>query len=155
MGYVHYWTFNVPASGAARNAATRRYYQACIEIAHVVYTYAQQYGGVSGHTAHTAPGDYGGVHFNGSTRAGSCEDFVLREFFIDNTEFNFCKTNQHTYDILVTAALSILAARMGKYVTVASDGVDADWVAGAALASNLLDETIPVPVTILPARRQA
>lgn len=146
VGYTHYWSFNQNIRGKTK-AVNAAYAKATYECAKVVRQYAKEYGGIKGYSAHTEPGLYAGVMFNGSRDSGH-EDFVLRERFTENERGNFCKTARKDYDILVTACLSILAQHLPDHVTVDSDGTDRDWAAGVALASAVLRRKVSVPATI-------
>ncbi len=90
---------------------------------------------------------------NGSERVGQCEDFIMREHFSQN-ESNFCKTNQHPYDQVVTACLIILKARLGPLIQVSSDGRKEDWSAGLILAKSVTGlKTLKIPDNIRPYER--
>lgn len=56
----------------------------------------------------------------------------------DGLEFEFCKTAQKPYDVVVTAALIALKARFGDGVRVSSDGDYTDWEPGIVLADKVL-----------------
>lgn len=116
---------------------------------------------LSGFSAHTKPGEYGGIEFNG--RAGfMCETFSLREHFKLNFKdtdlsvngvpqgeyqgFNFCKTRQYPYDVVVTACLAVLKQRLGSAVNVSSDGEIDDFQAGVELARRILKRRISNPL---------
>ena len=58
-------------------------------------------------------------------------------------DFEFCKTNQKEYDIVVVAALARLAEVPGMEVT--SDGNSDDWDEGIALASKVLGRALKNP----------
>jgi hypothetical protein len=143
MGYTHYWRFKAPprAKGAMLKAE-KRYKAALKKCAKLVYSYATDYGGVSGFTAHTKAGTYGGLKFNGSRENGH-EDFYMLEHFRDALQRGgFCKTDKKPYDVLVVACLCILAHELPELISVDSDGNSAGWSAGAALAG------VPVPSSI-------
>ena len=149
MGYTHYWSF-VSTRGKSRKIESL-YQKAVLECAQVVrYWYTRQ-GGISGYTAHTKPGDYGGILFNGKGD-NACEDFVLREHFTQNDNFNFCKTNRYEYDILVVACLAILTYRLGDAIQVSSDGDTSDWAAGVNLAQTVLRRRVKIPPGIRPGK---
>lgn len=142
MGYTHYWNL-VSTKGKSREIETQ-YQKAVLECARVVRYWYERQGGISGYTAHTKPGTYGGVCFNGKGDDGG-EDFVLREHFNQNDNFNFCKTNRQEYDILVVACLAILAYRLGDNIIVSSDGYADDWEAGVNLAQTVIRRKVKVP----------
>lgn len=53
-------------------------------------------------------------------------------------QFEFCKTAQKPYDIVVTAALVAFKMRFGDAVRVSSDGDNNDWRPGIDLADSIL-----------------
>lgn len=87
---------------------------------------------LSGYTAHTKPGQYGGLMINGKGENGH-EDFSLREHFSQN-ESDFCKTARKSYDVVVTACLIILKHYLKDNITIGSDGGASDWSPGYCLA---------------------
>lgn len=153
MGYTHYWTFNRGQKNTA--AETEAAYQkAILECAKVVRHFYQKEGGIMGYTAHTKPGTYGGLNFNGKGLSG-CEPFTMREHYNQNDRTGFCKTNGQPYDVLVTACLAILAYRLGDTISVYSDGTLEDWQAGIDLARAVIRRQVKAPSTIQPKRRLA
>jgi len=52
--------------------------------------------------------------------------------------FNFCKTANKPYDLIVVACLCVLQHHLGKQVEVSSDGNEVDWKAGTAFANKVL-----------------
>ncbi len=155
MGYTHYWSFNAPErkKGAA-DAADKLYKQAIKDCTTVVKAYqknAHDWERLSGFTAHAPAGKYGGLQVNGKQDAGH-ESFDLREHFRQALEesFNFCKTAQKPYDVVVVACLCILKYRLKSLVSVDSDGDQQDWQAGAGFAAHVLKRKIEVPKSIRP-----
>lgn len=146
MGYTHYWTFNKGKRGTATETETA-YQKAMLDCAKVVRYWYEREGGISGYTAHTKPGTYGGLTFNGKGDDG-CEPFIMREHYNQNGRTDFCKTARRPYDILVVACLSILAYRLGDAISVYSDGDASDWHAGVNLAQTVLRRKVTVPTTI-------
>ena len=146
MGYTHYWTFNKGKRGTAAETEAA-YQQAMLECAKVVRYYYEREGGISGYTAHTKPGTYGGLNFNGKGDSGH-ETFTMREHYTQNDRAGFCKTAQKPYDILVVACLAILAYRLEEAVSVYSDGDVSDWHDGINLAQTVLRRKVSVPETI-------
>jgi hypothetical protein len=113
-----------------------------------VLEYSQEHGGISGFSAHSKPGKYPGMSFNGSRENGH-ESFTLRADIQKQEPSAFCKTNKKPYDVLVTAILSLLQLEFGEdIVRVGSDGDYPDWVAGVEYASKILGSRVPVPVGI-------
>jgi hypothetical protein len=145
VGYTHYWSFT---KGKQTAAATEKAYQkAMLECANVVRYWYLQNGGISGYTAHTKPGSYGGLTFNGKGDEG-CETFVMREHYSQNEKGNFCKTNNKEYDILVVACLAILKYRLKDAIEVSSDGTTYDWNRGVNLAQTILKRKVQIPSNI-------
>lgn len=60
-----------------------------------------------------------------------------------NTYWNFCKTNRHPYDVVVSACLCVMAERSG--VQVSGDGDEVIWVEGAKWASRVLGREVANP----------
>ena len=146
MGYTHYWTFNKGKRGTTAEIEAA-YQQAMLDCAKVVKYYYEKEGGISGYTAHTKPGTYGGLNFNGKGEAG-CEPFTMREHYNQNDRAGFCKTARKPYDILVTACLTVLAYRLGDAISVYSDGDSSDWYDGVNLAQTVLRRQIKVHLTV-------
>ena len=83
------------------------------------------------------------VHINGAAP----EDY--EDLDIDRTMmgFQFCKTNERPYDVVVVAILCALSDIVGSYyVEVSSDGGPPDWVAGQKLASAALQYNMELPM---------
>lgn len=146
MGYTHYWTFNKGKRGTTAETEAA-YQQAMLDCAKVVRYYYEREGGISGYTAHTKPGTYGGLNFNGKGEDGH-EPFIMREHYNQNDRSSFCKTARKPYDILVTACLAVLAYRLGDAVSIYSDGDVDDWQDGVNLAQTILRRKVTVPTTI-------
>lgn len=158
MGYTHYWTFREPKRG--ETAKIEKAYQKAIkECAKIARTYYLANGGLSGFSAHTEPGKYGGLKINGKGD-DMHEDFIMREHFKQNFErdtfmkgWDFCKTARKPYDIVVTACLIVLEYRLPNNFRVDSDGCTSDWQEGLELAQRILKNkklTIPKNVRKLP-----
>lgn len=136
MGYTHYWTFKAPKRGTTKqtNAAFERAITQCQSL---VYNYNKTRTDetrLAGYTAHTKPGQYGGINFNGTAELGH-EPFVVLEYYKDNAGTGeFCKTNGKPYDVVVVACLCILKHYLGDNIAVESDGCSLDWIAGLELA---------------------
>ncbi|NBU33866.1 hypothetical protein EBZ38_03475 [bacterium] len=150
MGYTHYWQFKKPKKGTADK--TEKTYQSAIkQCASIVKTYYVVNGGLSGFTAHTPIGKYGGLQVNGKGDDAH-EEFSLREHYRQNFEgdaFNFCKTAQKPYDIVVVACLIVLKHRLKDLIVVSSDGYSDDWKEGLRLAKNVLKlKNLSIPKTI-------
>ena len=150
MGYTHYWTF-VPAAKGQTKQLEDKYQAAILECQKAVRKLAEwnreTHGSslMSGFTAHCKPGEYGGLKI-GAAGGESGETFVLREHFNENELRDFCKTGRSSYDVAVTACLSILKYRLGDSIQVASDGGAQEWEDGLLLARNVLKRQIPNPI---------
>lgn len=157
MGYTHYWNFIPPKRG--ETAKVEKAYQKAIkECAKIARTYYLANGGISGYSAHTEPGSYGGLKVNGKGD-DMHEDFIMREYFKENFEdhtnplvntgFHFCKTAQKPYDIVVVACLIVIANRLPNNISVDSDGNTDDWQDGLKLAQRILkNKKLAIPKTI-------
>ncbi len=147
MGYTHYFTFKAPARGDA--AAVEELYQSTLKEAQRIVSFYQKHATgldrLSGYSAHT--NRYGGLNFNGK-QENAHEPLILREHYKQNEAFNFCKTAQKPYDVVVVAVLCLLKYRLGDLIDVGSDGRALDWAAGAALARAALKRKIQIPTTI-------
>lgn len=82
------------------------------------------------------------IRFNGKGDEGH-ETFMLTP---EPQEFNFCKTAQKPYDLVVVAILCLLAHRTNAEVS--SDGERSDWKAGLALAQRV-EPKCKMPGTIV------
>jgi len=147
MGYTHYWRFQKTNQKAA--VVEAEYQRAVKDIAKLVKFAKKHIVNLSGYTAHTKIGQYGGIEFNGVGNGGH-ENFYLREHFNQNFDdgsgFNFCKTAAKPYDIVVTAALSVLKYRLKDNIVVTSDGYRREWQDGVELARKVLNRKIPNPI---------
>lgn len=143
MGYTHYW--RVKKIKGMATVLEARYQKAILECQKVCSTYYKEFGGLSGYSAHTKPGAYGGLKVNGKGDDGH-EDFVMREHFNENEDFEFCKTARKSYDLVVTACLAILKHRLGHAIEVSSDGDAADWTDGVNYAREVTGLKIKNPL---------
>ena len=147
MEYTHYFTFKKPAKGQARKAEAK-YQRAVLDCARIIKTYYAANGGISGYTAHTKLGEYGGICVNGA-REQACEPFELQEYFRENIGFHFVKTAQLPYDAVVVACLIVLKHHLGDLIEVSSDGQKSDWQAGLDLAKRILKKkSLEIPQSI-------
>ena len=144
MGYTHYWTFKKTSRSAS--LVETKYKQAVKDIAKVVLHAKKNIVNLSGYTAHTEVGQYGGIDFNG-VQDEAHENFYLREHFSQGLDFHFCKTAQKEYDVVVVAALIILKFRLGSNIEISSDGDYGDWIAGLELAKHVLKlKSLKIPL---------
>lgn len=140
--YTHYYSINT------KKISQRRWDRVCNKLNELVYEFGQQHGGISGFSAHSKPGKYGGLYFNGSRENGH-EPFILRADVKNQEPGAFCKTARKPYDVLVTAVLSVLQMEFGEgLVKVGYDGDYPGWVAGVEYASKVLGIRVPVPVGV-------
>lgn len=143
MGYTHYWSFKkFKGEAKAQEAA---YQTAIKQCAKIVKTYYKAAGGISGYTAHTAIGQYGGLEVNGKGEE-SHETFAMPEHF-GETDFEFCKTARKPYDVVVTACLATMKHYLGYGINVSSDGRRDDWWEGVTLANRVLGVKIDNPIS--------
>ena len=138
MGYTHYWTFKPIKRGQTKqvNEAYSKAIRACQRIVRTYNLGRVDETRLAGVTAHTEPGEYMGVCFNGTGSLGH-EGFVLRDYYKNNEGFNFCKTARKPYDEVVVACLVTLKHYLGDQVQVSTDGDAADWHAGLLLAQKI------------------
>ena len=144
MGYTHYFTFNKKEAASKLEA---KYQNAIKKIDRIVkFAYNKEGISLSGYSAHAK--NYGGINFNGKQDDG-LETFYLREHFSQNEAFNFCKTGERPYDVVVVAALITLKHVLGENVMVESDGSTKDWESGLELAKKALKlKSLTIPKTI-------
>jgi hypothetical protein len=90
------------------------------------------------------------IAFNG-TPPDDYETFALtrnpkpQDWESDKTQvFEFCKTARNPYDVVVVAVLLAAKDRLGKALTVTSDGSVEDWEKGFRLASDALNRDLPI-----------
>lgn len=156
MGYTHYYTFKVPKGikAATLESAYQTALQECARVAHAYNAECDDNGltdaRLSGYTAHTKVGQYGGLQLNGKGELGH-ESFELREHFKQNIEsdngFGFVKTARKPYDSVIVACLAILKYRLGNAIDVSSDGTAGDWVNGVLLARRVIKRKVPNPLS--------
>lgn len=150
MGYTHYFTFNKPKGVKA--ATLEQTYQSalkeCAKLARAYNAACTKAGltdnRLSGYTAHSKLGQYGGLQINGKADLAH-ESFELREHFSENGA-GFCKTAMKPYDVVVVACLAILKYRLGDAISVGSDGSGEDWDRGVALARRVIRRKVPNPI---------
>jgi len=130
MGYTHYWTpkaIDDDNDWAKIVSATK----AIIGVADCPIA------GWDGEGKPEIDGEF--IRFNGEGDDGY-ETFTLDR----SSAGQFCKTDQRPYDVVVTAALTYLAAEHG--FDVRSDGDASDWEAGGKLAQMALGKPFPNPL---------
>jgi hypothetical protein len=134
MGFTRYWTF--------KKGSEKNYQKALTEIRKIIIAKKSILAGGDGEGA---PEIRGKISFNGKGDEDSHESFFLALGLKENEDFNFCKTAQKPYDVVVSACLCVLAYRLGTGIEVSVDGDYEDWVAGAKLATKVLGIKIPNP----------
>lgn len=144
MGYTHYWSLRKPFKGKTQ-IVERAYQKALKDCQRAIKAYYSINGGLSGYSAHTAVGQYGGLYVNGKGDEMH-EPFSLREHYSQNENFNFCKTAQKPYDTVVVACLTILKHYLKDQIVVSSDGDKDDWKRGVNLASLVLKKRLVNPL---------
>lgn len=149
MGFTHYFRF-VNVRGPVGTAAEieKKYQLAVRDCQKIVKRFYRDNGGISGFSAHTAIGVYGGLQVNGK-RPLDCEPFELREHFRQNLESDFmpfCKTARLPYDTIVVACLAVLKHRLGEAIEVSSDGSRSDWADGVKLAKKVTGLKLKNPI---------
>lgn len=148
MGYTHYWTFKKDKTKTAKEVE-ELYQKAIKECQMIAVKYNEECedsdARLSGYTAHSKVGSYGGLKINGKEE-NAHEDFCFREHFSENESFDFCKTARKPYDIVVTACLAVLKYRLGDSISVSSDGCVSDWNAGIELARRIIKRKIKNPI---------
>jgi predicted secreted acid phosphatase len=123
MGYTHYWDIKVPLDADTFSKLSKG-------IKQIVGT-AQDAGiAVQDDSTDTV------INFNG-IGAGAHENFVLQ---LGDTGFDFTKTAQKPYDMVVTASLILLKQELGNEVTITSDGQWRDWDSGRLLFETVYDK---------------
>jgi hypothetical protein len=143
MGYTHYWSFKKPR-GITTAHLEHEYQRALLQCARLIKKLKRDGMELSGYTAHTKLGQYGGLKVNGKGDDGH-EEFSLREHFAQNDR-DFCKTNQKPYDLAVTGCLVILKDILGDAITVSSDGRPSDWIQAVTLARQVLRRRVSNPI---------
>jgi len=152
MGYTHYFK-TVRVGKAEINESN--YQKALVQCSEAVKLYNADVKAIdekhearlSGYTAHTYIGQYGGLEVNG-TGDLSHESFCMREHFNQNFDLNFCKTNEKPYDTVVVACLCILKHHLGSAFSVESDGESFEWIRGVELAKSV-NKSVEIPSTIV------
>jgi hypothetical protein len=98
---------------------------------------------LAGYDGEGAPKTSTTIAFNGCGKDAH-ESFILPQLAGNFKEFDFCKTAQKPYDVVVVACLTRLAEVPG--IKVSSDGNASDWHNGAALASKILGRRLDNPL---------
>lgn len=137
MGYTHYWELNERSFKGSLFSRTVEGMNKIVEASPLVDHW-------DGHDAGARIIKDYRVEFDGIGDEAH-ETFCFQAFELAGRNFNFCKTAQKPYDIVVTACLSVAADVIGDGIKVSSDGEPKDWEAGARFASEVLGRRIQVP----------
>jgi hypothetical protein len=132
MGYTHYWT----QTRSFTPQEMRRVVSAVQDIVKASGVAIAGWDG-SGSPEFTVET----IGFNGKDDE-SCETFRINAE-IEGNGWAFCKTRGRPYDVVVTACLTVLAAKHG--FKLGSDGDANDWEEGVKLASKALGEIFKNP----------
>jgi hypothetical protein len=146
LGFTHY--FEIVNKKGMTQVNEMKYSKAILDCQRIVRHYYKENGGLSGYTAHSPIGAYGGLKVNGKGNDAH-EDFTMREHFAENEGFNFCKTARKPYDMVVVACLAVLAHRLGDAFKVSSDGEANEWTEGVRLARDVTGLKIGIPLGVL------
>lgn len=131
MTYTHYWLF----TRDIRDLPEGTYQRALVDVQRLLaYVKRTEPGLIESNTDAALTSLHCRIQFNGSTKSGRDEPFVLSAKPLANPGQGYCRTNRLPYDKVVTAALILLQARLGKAVMVGSDGTPEAWKAGLSLA---------------------
>jgi hypothetical protein len=136
MGYTHYWReLNTVDESAYQSALT--------DIRTLVAaSLVPLFDGMG----EGSPDLDGVIDFNGdASKNHDHESFFLADRVSGNDGFEFCKTAEKPYDLIVVAALAVLADRVPG-VAVSSDGNASEWADGVRFASKTLGRIIRNPI---------
>lgn len=128
MGYTHYWEYDGDAETFAKTALDAKAIVAASPVP----------------LAHGTDPKLGPEVSEGRIWLNGADDDDYETFGITAghaTTFDFCKTANKPYDIVVVAILIRFAQHGGTHVKVRSDGEwDSDWKAGRDLVAELFDD---------------
>lgn len=154
MGYTHYWDFYAcenllfmtkSAVEEKLKDVEKAYILAKKDIIKIIKAnkdlLANNYGDIG---SKPYIDDY--IAFNGIGE-DSHETFLLRDTFLENVGFHFCKTSHKPYDIVVVACLAVLKDHLKSHIILSGyeDLRDA-WSDGVEMASRVLGRTISNPI---------
>lgn len=77
------------------------------------------------------------IYFNG-VGDEACETFGIEKSPEDLGDFDFCKTNQRPYDLMVTAMLIVCAGYAEGALNIRSDGTAEEWQPAVDLVTKVL-----------------
>jgi hypothetical protein len=127
MGYTHYWE--------RPEEIDQNTYSGIVEDFTAVYQKSEvKLGDWNGDEGPLIDNEH--ICFNGLGEEDSYETFSFNR--IGRGGFNFCKTANRPYDILVCAALIIAKDYLGGQIKVTSDYDDFDWTNAKKLTQEVL-----------------
>jgi hypothetical protein len=141
MGYTHHWK--------AENleiVEEAKYQKALAEMARVIAESPVPLANGMADEGSAPDVDEDGICFNG-TAGHNYETFSLPGRGQELRDFDFCKTAQRPYDLIVVASLAILKDHLGEAIKVSSDGGSDDWKGGVSFASAVLGREIKNPIS--------
>lgn len=127
MGYSHYWTHR-------RRFTNAEWTEITSDMLKIICA--------SGVPVEEDPFSAGTMLLNGVGADGYETFRVIQNRPLEYNErgWDFCKTAQKPYDVIVTAILCYLESHWPKHFSVGSDGDVDDWAPGLALARKALPE---------------
>ena len=120
MGYTHYWTL--------KNGIEQADWNKFLEGARKIIETAKDAGILIEDNSAGAS-----IYFNG-VGAGAHETFVITT---EDIGYNFCKTAEKPYDMVVTAILIFAKKVFGDEILITSDGRWEDWESGQLLYESV------------------
>lgn len=142
MGHTNYWR--------SEEVDDKGYAAALKDIAKIVKS---QQNILAGPHGDGKPELTNGISFNG-IGSDSFETFFLPKTAKELQDFDFCKTGQKPYDVVVVAALARLAEVSG--ITISSDSrSSSEWEAGVEIASKALGRKVANPLSSSEPKPQA
>ncbi len=135
MGYTHYWRKGTSMKGWDRAHCAAQLLLADRGAVHTDWFNSPEAG------VRTINSD---IHFNGHGDLAH-ETFFMPCDWMDLQDFQFCKTAEKPYDVMVVAILCIFGHYAPDALHITSDGEHDEWLKGAALATEFCNEVIGVP----------
>lgn len=129
MGYTHYWTVKEPLDNILFAAWSE-------DVRQIILASEIPIRGGNGEGEPTLDSDYASL--NGDAATG--DDYETFSVDVAAEGFDFCKTAQKPYDVVVTASLVALADRFPE-VEVTSDGGVDEWQPGVRLFERATGRT--------------
>lgn len=137
MGYTHYWESKEPNFNEEKFV---EFSQDCEKILALAKQDGIKLAGGLGEAEPITNEKI--VWFNG-VGDESHESFSMNQ---NEGDFDFCKTNNKPYDIVVTACLVMLKHHFRESVKVSSDGTPLEWLPGLNLARAATGKTLANPI---------